>query len=189
MLLALGEVVVHEAGDEVPRRLMAPPCTPAAPRATSARAWSASAAARTAWSGRATRRRRSAAARLASSPRVVSTMTGRRAERGVAAHELQHLEAVHVRHVEVEDHQRDRSQRQLLDRLEPAGRLARIRRRRPPAATPSPCGALSGVVDDKGPFHGSDLSIVADLGQPVARDCAILHARLMDEPARRGGSQ
>ena len=44
------------------------------------------------------------------------------------SHELEHVHAVHIGHVEVEDHEGDRPQGDLLDRLEAVGRLDEFRR-------------------------------------------------------------
>ena len=85
----------------------------------------------------------SAAARLASSPRVVSTITGRRAIRRMPPHELQHFEPVHVGHVEVEHHQADRAERELFDRFEAAAGFDEAAGRRARQARHGPCAESS----------------------------------------------
>ena len=42
--------------------------------------------------------------------------------------ELEHVDAVHVRHIEIENHESDGPECHLLDRLQPIGRLHEIER-------------------------------------------------------------
>ena len=128
VLVALREVVVHELGEEVrSSRLRARHACLREMRAPSASRRpirSDNSAGTNGLVMYAVAPAAIAASRLESSPRVVNTTTGRRLHPRMTPHELEHLEAVQIRHVEVQDHQRHRLQGQLLDRLETARRLA-----------------------------------------------------------------
>ena len=136
VLVALGEVVVHELGGEGVvahgRGSIRPACLLGQPL-------------RRERFGEIDRRARGqgrAAARLVAARRQHDHR--QRLEHRVTANECEHLETVHVGHVEIEDHQRDGAERELLARLRVRCRPRRSRRCRPRAATPSPCGAWSG---------------------------------------------
>ena len=72
-----------------------------------------------------------AAARIV---RAVKTMMGGGQESGAVAHELQHFEAVHVRHVQVEYHQRHGLKAELFDRSSPLAASTRVIGASPKAA-------------------------------------------------------
>ena len=85
--------------------------------------------------------------------RVVRTTTGTSRELGCRRNELQHVHAVHVRHVEVENHERHRAEGDLLDRIETVGGFDEIERlqRTQRGAHHFPDGRR--IVDDQDSWH------------------------------------
>ena len=71
----------------------------------------------------------------------------------MAADELQHFEAMHIRHVEIENHQADRAERELLDRLEAAARFGKANSADPGKGGPDHAADSGRVVNDDNALH------------------------------------
>ena len=103
----------------------------------------------------------SARLRERSSPRVVTMMIGSVSQLVLAADELDHLDAADVGHVEVEDDEIERLERELLDRLEAARRVGEREPRLGAQAGDDHLAHHLAVVDDQNLRHYRSLNCVA----------------------------